>query len=163
MLREKYKLIDHTADIGIEIFGDDLAGLFANGGYALFDIITDLSLVREKVLKNISISGRDLEEMMHNWLGELLYVFDTEDFIAKKINIKSIETSFNALTSGIDIPVQGMGSEKGEYGNLKADIWGEKYDPNLHVINSAIKAVTYHKFEVVREDNGWRCKVVLDV
>ena len=161
--REKYKFIDHTADIGVEIFGDDLPSLFANAGYALFDIITDLSLVREKGPQNININGRNLDEMMVNWLGEFLYVFDTERFLVKKINIKRLETSFFTSTSGINTSVQGKMSDEGEYGNLQAEIWGEKYDAHVHVINTTIKAATYHKLEVVKENNVWHCRVILDV
>ena len=37
----KYELIDHTADIGIQVFGKDPEDLFATAALAMFDQIID--------------------------------------------------------------------------------------------------------------------------
>jgi hypothetical protein len=39
---KKFRLLDHTADLGILVYGRDLEELFSNAGEAFFDIITDL-------------------------------------------------------------------------------------------------------------------------
>ena len=37
----KYKIIDHTADFGLHVFGTDPQDLFANAARAMFELITD--------------------------------------------------------------------------------------------------------------------------
>ena len=41
----RYELIDHTADIGMRVFGTTLAELFENAGVALFELIADITTV----------------------------------------------------------------------------------------------------------------------
>ncbi|MCK4436526.1 archease, partial [bacterium] len=36
---KKYETFDHTADLGIRVFGKTREELFANAGYAMFDIL----------------------------------------------------------------------------------------------------------------------------
>ena len=148
---EKYRLIDHTADIGIEVFGDNLSQLFSNAGYALFDVIADLSLVNSKVTKSLIIKGRSLEELMVNWLGELIYIFDTESIIFKEFNIVEINTFKKEF------------SEEDEWLKLIAEIKGEKYDCKVHVINTVVKAITYHQLKIIKDNSGWNARVILDV
>lgn len=148
---EKYRLIDHTSDIGIEVFGENLPQLFSNAGYALFDIITDLSLVNSKVSKSVIVTGRDIEEIMVNWLGELLYIFETESIIFKEFEIIEINTSGK------------KSSEEVEWFKLIAEIKGEEYDCRIHIINRAVKAITYHQLKIIKDDVGWNARVILDV
>jgi len=163
LIKKKYRLIDHTADIGIEVFGDDLPQLFSNAGYALFDIIADLSLVKEKASINVSVNGRNLEELMVNWLGELLYIFETKHFIVKYFNIIHVETSYSTSSLLGDVSTDTKSLEMEKVGRLFAEIKGENYDSGVHVINTTIKAVTYHQLQVFRDNNGWHLRVILDV
>jgi len=79
----KYTLIDHTADIGIDVVGATLRELFTNAAFALFDIITDLSKVECTAEYNIKISGIDREQLLVNWLTELLYLHDVKNLLFK--------------------------------------------------------------------------------
>ena len=38
----RYKILDHTADIGVIVYGKDLKALFENAGGAFFHLICDL-------------------------------------------------------------------------------------------------------------------------
>ena len=51
---QRYKEIEHTADIGVEIYGATLEELFHNAGYALFDTIVDAETIED-------LDGADLE------------------------------------------------------------------------------------------------------
>ncbi|MBW2538819.1 MAG: archease, partial [Deltaproteobacteria bacterium] len=44
-MKNSYKIIDHTADFGIHVFGSNPKELFANAALAMFDVITDLELL----------------------------------------------------------------------------------------------------------------------
>ncbi len=43
--KERYSIIDHTADIGLEAEGDTLDNAFENAAYGMFDILTDGSSI----------------------------------------------------------------------------------------------------------------------
>ncbi len=57
------------------------------------------------------------------------------------------------------VPV-GAFVEFGE-GNLKADCYGEKYDPARHRLKTGIKSATYYMLEVDKDNN--RVQVIFDV
>ncbi|MCF6156131.1 MAG: archease [Candidatus Brocadia sp.] len=136
----KYILIDHTADIGIDVFGATLQELFANAAYALFDIITDLSKVEGKVEYKISIVGIDKEQLLVNWLSELLYLHDVKNLIFKDFCVVDIQDT-----------------------QLNASIWGEIFTEDKHVIKTEIKAVTHHCLSIVQEDHQWKARVIFDI
>jgi SHS2 domain-containing protein len=75
---KRYKLIDHTADIGIVAFGKDLPEAFANAAYAMFEILTDVSKVDGKDSFELHVSARNQEELLVTWLDELLFRYETE-------------------------------------------------------------------------------------
>jgi SHS2 domain-containing protein len=137
---KRFELLDHTADTGIIIHADSLPSLFEIAGEALFHIITDLKKVRRRIERKIEIRGEPLERLMVDWLGELLYLHDTENLLFKGFKVESL----------------------GEDG-LKARVKGEPFQEGVHVIKTGVKAVTYHQIEVRRENQGWRAKVILDL
>jgi SHS2 domain-containing protein len=136
----KYILIDHTADIGIDVFGATLSELFANAAFALFDIITDLSKVEGKVEYKISISGIDKEQLLVNWLSELLYLHDVKNLLFKDFCVVNITDN-----------------------QLNATVLGETFIENKHVIKTEIKAVTYHGLSIIQEDHYWKARVIFDL
>lgn len=137
---KKYRLINHTADLGIEVYGEELQELFSNAGFALFDIMTDISKVKETTKKVITVEGSDLEQLMVNWLNDLLYLFDVEGLLFKKFEVQEVAGN-----------------------HLKALIAGECYDPDRHVIETAVKAATYHQIQVVKENDRWRARIIIDL
>ncbi|NUO07234.1 MAG: archease [Candidatus Brocadia sp.] len=137
---EKYILIDHTADIGIDVFGNSLQELFANAAFALFDIITDVSKVEGAVEYKISISGIDKEQLLVNWLSELLYLHDVKNLLFKDFCIVDIQDN-----------------------QLNASVWGEVFAEDKHAIKTEIKAVTHHCLSVIREDHRWKARVIFDI
>lgn len=136
----KYKLIDHTADIGIDIFGSTLKELFSNAGYAMFDIITDLSSVDIKSTRTITVEGIDLEQLLVNWLSELLYLHEVENILFKEFSINYIEDN-----------------------QLSATLHGELLNEKKHVIKTGIKAVTYHNLFIKKENDRWNARVIFDL
>ena len=59
-MSEKYKIIDHTADFGIQVLGSDSQELFTNAVLALFDVITETDELKGRNFCNITVSGDDL-------------------------------------------------------------------------------------------------------
>jgi len=137
---KRFEILDHTADIGIIVYGEDLKSLFENAGEAFFHLITDLKKVRLRTERKIEIGGESLERLMVDWLSELLYLHDVENLLFKRFNVESV----------------------GEEG-LKAKVRGEVFQEEVHVIKTGVKAVTYHQIEVREEKEGWRARIIFDL
>jgi len=137
---KRFDILDHTADIGIIVYGEDLKSLFENAGEAFFHLITDLKKVRLRTEKKIEIGGENLERLMVDWLSELLYLHDVQNLLFKRFHVESV----------------------GEEG-LKAKVKGESFQEGVHVIKTGVKAVTYHQIEVRQEKEGWRARIIFDL
>ncbi len=136
----KYILIDHTADIGIDVFGNSLQELFSNAAFAMFDIIADLSNVKNKDEYRISVSGVDREQLLVNWLGELLYIHDVKGLLFKDFTINNItDTQLDAIARG------------------------EGYKDGIHIIKTEMKAVTYHNLSIIKKDSQWQGRIIFDL
>ena len=135
-----FKILDHPADIGIEVEGNSLDELFVNAASGTTSLMIDLSEISTKIKKGINLKGRNIEELFTNWLDEIIYLFDTEGFLAKNIVIETLHTT-----------------------SLQATLEGEKYDSTKHEIKLYLKAVTYHQLEIKQTKEGWEAKVFFDV
>ena len=139
-MAKRFEIFDHTADIGVIVYGENLKALFENAGEAFFRLITDVRKVRYRVEKRIEIGGETLDRLMVDWLSELLYLHDVENLLFRGFKVESV----------------------GE-GGLKAVVKGEPFQQGVHVIKTEVKAVTYHRMEV-RQDNGrWRVQIIFDL
>jgi len=77
-----YKFFDHTADIGVEISGRTKKELFANAAGAMFDVLIEKNESKSKSdedtkrqQKKVSVDGADVEDLLINFLREILYLF----------------------------------------------------------------------------------------
>ncbi len=136
----RYKYIDHTSDLGVEIYGKDLPELFSNGLFTIFDNILDLDKVEIKETRKIELSSSTLDELLIDWFRELLFIFATEYFIAKELKQIKIENN-----------------------KLSAEIAGEIFDVKRHQIKIEIKTPTYHMFKIQKSDKGYTATVIFDV
>jgi SHS2 domain-containing protein len=139
----KYRFFDHTADLGVEVYGHDAASLFANAGEALFDALleTEPGWAPEDVCDQVvQVQGDDWAELMINWLKELLYLFNERQQVLVRTRIEAL--SEHALTAvATTRPFQRGRDRAGQ----------------------EIKAVTYHQIQAGPEGDRWRARVVLDV
>lgn len=133
----KHKIIDHEADIGLEVNGKTLEELFKNAASGLFSLLVDLKNVKPEVGKKLEITGNG--ELLINFLNELLYLWDTEGFIPKDFSLRI------------------------ENDRLTGNVIGGLFDPHWHTIKKEIKAVTYHEFSLTREKGICKARFILDV
>ncbi len=136
----RFKVLSHTADIGLMVYGEDLKALFENAGHAFFHLITDLRKVRRRIDKRVEIRGESLERLMVDWLSELLYLHDVEGLLFRKFLVESV----------------------GE-GGLRASVTGEPFQEGRHVIKTEVKAITYHQIQVKKNSREWMARVILDL
>jgi SHS2 domain-containing protein len=135
-----YELFDHTADVGLRIRADGLDGLFADAARALFSaIVVNPDAVRPVHERTFRVDGDDRENLLHDWLAELLYVFHVE----------------HRLFSEFDVHLADDG--------LLAVARGEPFDETRHELDAEIKAITYHGLKVERDGDGWLAEVIVDI
>jgi len=136
----RYHIFDHTADLGLEIYGADAGELFSNAAYAVSDTITDIHAVRMKERRSISVEGSDWDDLIVNFLREILYLVNGEGLLLRECSIAEIDRD-----------------------HVLGDVHGEFFDPSRHHINLEIKAVTYHQASVSKTREGWKGRVIFDV
>ena len=139
-MKNIYRTFDHTADVGIEVYGEDLYQLFSNAGYALFDLITDIDTIDATASLSVTTDGTDREDLMVSWLSELLYLHQLRGFLLSSFTLHEL-------------------GEK----SLSATVKGEHYDAHRHELVREIKAVTYHQLTVAKEKDRWIARIVFDV
>ena len=76
-----YRIFDHTADLGVEITGASQEEVYAGAAGALFDLLTDLSSVRESEERTLTVEGEGPDDILVNFLRELLYSWNGEGFL----------------------------------------------------------------------------------
>ena len=135
---KKYKLIEHTADIGLIAYGNNLAETFGNAANGMFSLISDLDKIRESETRCLEISSNDLEGLLFEWLNRLLYYFDVDLLLFRRFEISMLPEN-----------------------RLKAKCFGEKYDPSHHRLKMGVKSATYHMLKVDTSKNEVR--VIFDV
>jgi SHS2 domain-containing protein len=135
-----YKLIDHTADIGIFVEGKDLKDLFATSAYAMFSQMFDLNKIKGKETKRVQLEGENLEDLLVRWLNELLF-FSDKGYIFKNFNIENLKKT-----------------------SLSASLKGNKIDFIKTPLRQQIKAATYHQLEIKKNASGnLQATIIFDV
>ena len=142
-----WKEFDHPADIGIEVWAESYTKLVMQAGIAFTELTTDISGIEAEIEHTIVVEEVELDLLLVEFLKELLYLLDTEDFIAEKFyNLKYF------VDKGADKFV------------LVCKAKGGRIDPTLHEIRAEIKAVTYHDLEVTMHKAGkWYARLIFDI
>jgi len=135
-----HRLLEHTADMGIEASGETLEDLFAQAAYGLLEIIagTPEALCREEMI--VTVEGGDAEELLVNWLNEILYLFEIKRFFPLDFEIEEVRGN-----------------------HLLARVRGEPFDPQRHPVEREVKAVTYHQLRVEKTYGLWHARVYVDL
>ena len=136
-MQMKYRLLDHTADALIEAYGETLSERFANAAYAMFDQITDAGSVRPTGEAEISLTADSVEQLLVDFLQELLFVHDSQNLVFSE---------FEVHTDGRV---------------LEAVVRGEEFDNSRHQKRAVVKGVTYHNLKIDNENR--KIILLLDV
>lgn len=132
----KYKFLEHTADIKFQAFGSTIEKAFENSALAMFNAMSD-DKIKSVKKKKIKVQGKDNESLLYNFLEELLFLLDTENFFLSRIKVKIKDLSLTGEVFGDNV---------------------KNYETKVDV-----KAVTYNQMFVKKLGNKWVCQVVIDV
>ncbi|MEN6559076.1 MAG: archease [Thermoguttaceae bacterium] len=135
-----FEIFEHTADIGIRVRAATPERLFADAARGLFSVmVSRLEAVRPIETVEFCVPGDNLEELLHDWLSELLFIFSTR---------RLLFCQFQAQISP---------------DGLNASAQGEPFDPHRHTLDVEVKAITWHALKVERTADGWMAEVIVDV
>ena len=138
-------VLEHTADVGLNVYGKDKEELFINAARGMFYLITGSALKNElnkyKKYYDIKSTGADVEGLLVNWLEDLLFLHNTEFIIFTDFLISN-------MTAGM----------------IQAKAGAIKLKDSSYQAVTEIKAVTYHNLRVLQKLNGrWEGTVVFDI
>ena len=136
----RFRILEHTADARIAAYGQDLGEAFANAAYGMFSLIADLDSVAEVSDREVEVEAPDIEALLVAWLNELLYLFDAQQFLPRRVQVLDVSDT-----------------------RLQATLSGETVDLARHRLRTAVKAATYHDILVETKDGRARVRVTFDL
>ena len=127
-----YKHLEHSTDAFIEVKAKTLEEAFSVAGKSVVETIIDLKNIQEIEEKNINVKGRNLLNLLYNWLEEIVTITITDGFAIRNfsVNIKKNK----------------------EY-QIVSKVSGEKLDLKKHNFKVEIKSPTFHLMEINENDD----------
>jgi SHS2 domain-containing protein len=132
------------ADIAFRAWGENLEEVFIAAGDATVNAMIDnLDAIALKETRTFSLENDALDLLLFNFLQEFLYYKDSEQLLLRAQQVQIEE-------------------KDGEY-HLTAVTQGEMLDCDRHEQGVDVKAVTLHRFQLEKTDDGWTAMVILDI
>jgi SHS2 domain-containing protein len=135
----RYRILPHTADIGIVARGASVEEAFENAAFGMFDLTFDLAAVGDAEEVKVEVEADGPAELLVAWLSALL-----------------AEAEIRGLALGRFRVVELGG------GRLRGRAWGAAAAA-AELRGPPVKAVTYHQLEVSETPTGWEARVIFDV
>jgi SHS2 domain-containing protein len=140
----EFREIEHTADTGIEVWGENLNTLFLNAAKGMYSLIFNPDKIISDDYFKFSLSEENLEDLLVSFLSELnYYIFFKKVFFTQfqNINIKQKENVYYLFCSGqiLNVPI-------------------EQEDQLME-----IKSVTYHQLKIIRQGKNYYTRIIFDI
>lgn len=134
-----WTLLDHTADVRMAVRGSSREGLFLNAARGFTNLLAPESRGLPDTDLKLRLEADSIEELLVDWLRELLFHHETRGFIFVSADIEELsDTILRARLAG--------------------RTRGPKEEPEIE-----IKAVTYHQLSVHKNDTGYDVTIVFDI
>jgi len=141
---ERYRILPHTADGKFQAFGTTLEEAFGNAALATASLMWDWSKVEPRTRYSVRVRGRDREQLLVKFLGEVIFLFETRRFLLGEVASLTIE--------------QGEADCR-----IEAVFIGDHLT-DRHELFGAVKAVTYNEMKIEESDCGlYTVQVVVDM
>ncbi|TFG32540.1 archease [Candidatus Thorarchaeota archaeon] len=124
-----FRFHEHTADITIECWAQNLESAFEEASLAAFEVIMDTSTVTPSKSIDIECKGIDLQELLVEWVGRIIALVDIEYCFFSKFEVGKI-------------------SKKTDGFELEGRVWGEAIDFDKHTTRTEVKAMTYADLKI---------------
>jgi len=141
---EKYKILEHPADVRVQAFGKTKEELFLNAMIGMKDVLkSKVQSPKSKVARRIKIKSLDLNSLLVDFLSEGLYLSQVNKEVYNDVRFKKLSSS---TSSGQTI--------------LEAELFGNKVES----FGEDIKGVTYHGLEIKKNKKGlYEATILFDI
>jgi SHS2 domain-containing protein len=140
----KFEFLEHTADVLIAAHGQKLEEAFENAALAMFEVMTDTTKIDPVQEETVEVEAEDEYALLYSWLEALLVKFEIKGMLFSKFEIDRIQDTPDGY-------------------KLHASVWGEKFNVEKHPQKVAVKAVTYHRMEIIKEHDQTTLEFILDI
>jgi SHS2 domain-containing protein len=140
----KFEFLEHTADVLIAAHGQTLEQAFENAALAMFEVMTNTTKVDTVQEETVEVEAEDEYALLYSWLEALLVKFEIKGMLFSKFKIDRIQDKLDGY-------------------KLQASVWGEKFNAEKHPQKVAVKAVTYHRMEIIKEHDKITLEFILDI
>lgn len=142
--KKRFEFLEHTADAYIAAYGRDMAEAFENAALAMFEVMTEAEKISPTSEDRVEVEGQDEYALLYSWLEALLVKAEINGMLYSKFDISHMERTSTGFS-------------------LRAKILGEKFDARKHLQKVAVKAVTYHRMEIISEKGKVTLRFILDI
>jgi SHS2 domain-containing protein len=130
-----YRWLDHTSERELWIEDESPKAVLGEAAVALGELLREHRR-GEPVTHRVSVTAADPPALLAEWLGELVYLAETDGFVPERVVEMDLSDS-----------------------SLEATVGGQRTTPQ-----TLVKGVTYHRLEFERDgEKAWHARVVLDV
>jgi SHS2 domain-containing protein len=128
--------VEHTGELELRLAAPTLAGLLAEALRAVADEIEEETPAAGDERRPVAIDSSGADTLLADLLNEAIFLMETQGFLAAGLDAREL--------SG---------------GRLRGDLLGR----SAEAVRPLVKAATYHRLRVWRDEDAWRGTVVLDV
>lgn len=139
---EEYKFFHHTADAKFQAFGQTLEETFAHAALAVASLMWDWEKIAKNIEISVAVEGKDLEQLLVIFLEEILYLFDTRNFL---------------LGSADNVSLEQNDGDWSLHALFRGDVCAGEYE-----IFGGVKAITYNEI-VINDRAPFMVQVVADI
>lgn len=138
-MKTKFRFVKGpTSDVKFVAYGKDAKELFENAALAVSSVICEIGKVKPRRAAEASVEGKDLQDLLFNWLNYVVALVDTECMFFSSFSIEK-------MTGTV----------------LNAKCYGDDAKPENSL--TVVKAVTYHEFSLEKAKEGYKATIVLDI
>lgn len=143
-LADKYEFLDHTADVQIHAWGQDLKETFENAAIAMTAYITDISKVEISSKEVVQVEADDLKGLLYRFLDEILFLFNADPYLlSKRVRILNLEADSKF--------------------SISAECYGETFSLDKHPQGTEIKAITYSAMSIINHPDKCEVFFIVDI
>ena|SRR3989338_5722518 len=141
---KKYKILEKIAiaDIAYEAYGKNLNELFENAAFSIFEMMADIKTVEAKQKIEVNLENEKIDNLLYDFLSEILFLKDSKYVVFRQVKASVAE---------------------GKQNKLHAVLEGDAINQEKQRLENDIKAITMHMFELKKEKNGYKARIVVDI
>ncbi|MCM8784882.1 MAG: archease [Candidatus Omnitrophica bacterium] len=137
-MNKNIEIINHTADIGVNVYGRTIEELFINSLKGLYEIMR-IKLNNIENTVEIRIQEEELENLLVKFLNEMIYYAETKKIFGEIEQLKI------------------------ERENNKYNLFVKLIMKKIKDIEKEIKAATYHNLKIEKISGKYKTTIIFDL